>query len=1250
METQKLLIEIGVDANAAAQSLVDQKDKVSSLKNEIKDLKTSIEAMSVSEVENKDKITAAKLEIIAKEASIKNLGKEMNTNKTIIEASTTATNDEIGAYKNLVIQHRIAEQAVKDLTTVHGVNSTEVKTAKTAFDALDTKLKEVNTSVGDNKRNVGNYTTSIIDAYNAIKAKKLALEEEKAALIAQDIQLKANKSTLDKNTVDYKENETAIENNKLALDLNKTALNQNKLELKQHQTEVASGGGGISDFADKLSSMPGALGDMGASLAAAGIALKTLFLNPLMLTVTAVAAVGAAIVAVVNNAKDFSVSVADLKAVTGFTGDALVLLKDKAIDLGTEYGIMAADVVEGMKLVASAKPELMDNAAALADVTEQAMILARASGLDMPAAVTALTTSLTMMNAGNEEAATYIDILATAAKEGKAEIPYLADVVMRVGANAHASGLDMVQLATYIEELAPSFDSPEKAATGLNNVLLNLKSQGFGFKSGDFKLTDALTELQTKLDNTSGGAEKTKLAINVFGKEGLNAGNVMLEYNKVIDGTTTAHDLLADKIQGKTGQAMKQAQDQMNTLTGDTDLMKAAWSNMMLKIDDGEGVFSNMARWAVQGITDVIIFLGNFSLKVETAVTDSKVQFAMMGAGIASFGTTAKAILGAVAESWAALKSGDVKGAINAFKDMGTNIKEAWNPENWKAAGDLKRATIANEAASEKKAATDKRLAKELKDGLDKQVTDEKAALKTRQDEIKKAQDTELKSIRDNITIKKNEYKDSHDKHKLLDNDYLASRKVSLKAIYDAEIAEIEKKKKFGKLTIEEEKIARSAADTAYKQSQIQLNADLTAEMVKQLDNNLKLEDLAQKASVVGLIQTEADKYTATIDGINKRYEAEKTKIGLTITDESDKNAALKLLDAQFNLDTKTANEAHNAAVKAQALTDEAQYQQSKYALMQDGIDKEFLLKSDALEAEKTERLSKVTAGSEAEKIIKEEYAAKEIQLEKDKQIAKAQAVADYAAKAAEILGAIVDFLNALGERELNDFTILKNAELQKTLDTNNAQIADLTTKYDADLALLDEQLASKNISEDEYKKAKEALDKEYSANKKVLDDANTAAEKKAQEEIDAKKAELEYEAGKRAKALAIVNAIINGASAVIAALATPLIGVPLAIAAGAMAALQLATIIATPIPDNRKGGSAGTSGGSITQPSVPNTTPTTNGVINEKTYGSNEVLNKQTTNTIENNSGGYVPVLVTNDLTKEYAKQNTVKVTNTME
>ena len=1243
METQKLLIEIGVDANAAAQSLVDQKDKVSSLKNEIKDLKISIEAMSVSEVENKDKINAAKLEIIAKEASIKNLGKEMNTNKTIIEASTAATNDEIGAYKNLVIQHRIAEQAVKDLTTVHGVNSTEVKSAKDAFDALDTKLKEVNTSVGDNKRNVGNYTTSIIDAYNAIKAKKLALEEEKAALIAQDIQLKANKTTLDKNTVDYKENETAIDNNKVALKSVNT-------ELKNVDNQLATNKPNLTSFGDSLSVMPGQLGNIGSSLSMFGASMKAMLINPMVLAVAAVAAVGAAIVGVVNNAKDFSVSVADLKAVTGFTGDALVLLKDKAIDLGTEYGIMAADVVEGMKLVASAKPELMDNAAALADVTEQAMILARASGLDMPAAVTALTTSLTMMNAGNEEAATYIDILATAAKEGKAEIPYLADVVMRVGANAHASGLDMVQLATYIEELAPSFDSPEKAATGLNNVLLNLKSQGFGFKSGDFKLTDALTELQTKLDNTSGGAEKTKLAINVFGKEGLNAGNVMLEYNKVIDGTTTAHDLLADKIQGKTGQAMKQAQDQMNTLTGDTDLMKAAWSNMMLKIDDGEGVFSNMARWAVQGITDVIIFLGNFSLKVETAVTDSKVQFAMMGAGIASFGTTAKAILGAVAEAWAALKSGDVKGAINAFKDMGTNIKEAWNPENWKAAGDLKRATIANEAASEKKAATDKRLAKELKDGLDKQVTDEKAALKTRQDEIKKAQDTELKSIRDNITIKKNEYKDSHDKHKLLDNDYLASRKVSLKAIYDAEIAEIEKKKKFGKLTIEEEKIARSAADTAYKQSQIQLNADLTAEMVKQLDNNLKLEDLAQKASVVGLIQTEADKYTATIDGINKRYEAEKTKIGLTITDEADKNAALKLLDAQFNLDTKTANEAHNAAVKAQALTDEAQYQQSKYALMQDGIDKEFLLKSDALEAEKTERLAKVTAGSEAEKLIKEEYAAKEIQLEKDKQLAKAQAVADYAAKAAEIMGAIIDFLNALGERELNDFTILKNAELQKTLDTNNAQIADLTTKYDADLALLDEQLASKNISEDEYKKAKEALDKEYAANKKVLDDANTAAEKKAAEEIEEKKAELEYEAGKRAKALAIVNAIINGASAVIAALATPIIGVPLAIAAGAMAALQLATIIATPIPDNRKGGSAGTSGGSITQPTVPNTTPTTNGVINEKTYGSNEVLNKQTTNTIENNSGGYVPVLVTNDLTKQYDKQNTVKVTNTME
>ena len=47
---------------------------------------------------------------------------------------------------------------------------------------------------------------------------------------------------------------------------------------------------------------------------------------------------------------------------------------------------------------------------------------------------------------------------------------------------------------------------------------------------------------------------------------------------------------------------------------------------------------------------------------------------------------------------------------------------------------------------------------------------------------------------------------------------------------------------------------------------------------------------------------TEDEKYQISIDGINERYEAEKKKIKLTISDETDKNRKLEILNINLIL------------------------------------------------------------------------------------------------------------------------------------------------------------------------------------------------------------------------------------------------------------------------------------------------------------------------------------------------------------
>jgi hypothetical protein len=75
-------------------------------------------------------------------------------------------------------------------------------------------------------------------------------------------------------------------------------------------------------------------------------------------------------------------------------------------------------------------------------------------------------------------------------------------------------------------------------------------------------------------------------------------------------------------------------------------------------------------------------------------------------------------------------------------------------------------------------------------------------------------------------------------------------------------------------------------------------------------------------------------------------------------------------------------------------------------------------------------------------------------------------------------------------------------------------------------------------------------------------------------EEYAQKKAEIEIKAAQRAKLMSAFSTIINTAAAVLGALAPPpvglgpVLGIPFGIAAGVQGALQLGTILATPLPE----------------------------------------------------------------------------------
>lgn len=82
----------------------------------------------------------------------------------------------------------------------------------------------------------------------------------------------------------------------------------------------------------------------------------------------------------------------------------------------TEYS--ASQAAEALKLMASAKPELLNTADGLTTATHSALILAQAAGTTLPDATKTLALSLNQFGASANQADRYINVLAAGAKYG----------------------------------------------------------------------------------------------------------------------------------------------------------------------------------------------------------------------------------------------------------------------------------------------------------------------------------------------------------------------------------------------------------------------------------------------------------------------------------------------------------------------------------------------------------------------------------------------------------------------------------------------------------------------------------------------------------------------------------------------------------------------------------------------------------------------------------------------------------------
>ena len=279
----------------------------------------------------------------------------------------------------------------------------------------------------------------------------------------------------------------------------------------------------------------------------------------------------AGVVSAMKKAHELSVQfekgLSSLSSITGLAGKQLQQLGKMARNMSKEYGISAVDTLKAMELIGSAKPELLENSAALADVTEKAIVLAQAAGMELPEAASSLTSIMNQMRIGAEGSANAINVLAAGSKAGAAPISYLASAIEKTGTTANMMGMSIEQVTGAIESIAPFYKEASMAGNSFDKVLLKLKANQIGYKDGVFDLNRAIDELRVKYTNGTTAAD-------IFGVEHSKMGELLVQNQKSFNDLTAA-------VSG-TNTAYEQATINTDNYAGASARLAAKWDDLMI--------------------------------------------------------------------------------------------------------------------------------------------------------------------------------------------------------------------------------------------------------------------------------------------------------------------------------------------------------------------------------------------------------------------------------------------------------------------------------------------------------------------------------------------------------------------------------------------------------------------------------------------------------------------------------------------
>ena len=329
----------------------------------------------------------------------------------------------------------------------------------------------------------------------------------------------------------------------------KKAANEAKNQISDFQRQISSVTGSLSGFANSLRS--GDISGFATNILSAGTAIKSL--GPLLagvqtqlagivsevtaatggfnLIIAGFAALG---VGAAKSSVDMQKSQQDLQALLGVSDEVVQDYTNSAVEMSNGTKQSAAEVLDAFTLIGSQAPQLLDDKKGLEEVTRAAQTLAKASGMDLVDAASAITTAMNQMGVEAKDASMIIDGLSTGAQKGSADIEYQKTAMEKSGAAAKMAGLSYRDLIASIETIAPSFASADVAGSSLKSTLIALETQT------ESKYKPSVVGINYALANLSAANLSAEEKVQIFGAANLTCATALLENQQGLADLQTA--------------------------------------------------------------------------------------------------------------------------------------------------------------------------------------------------------------------------------------------------------------------------------------------------------------------------------------------------------------------------------------------------------------------------------------------------------------------------------------------------------------------------------------------------------------------------------------------------------------------------------------------------------------------------------------------------------------------------------------